>query len=60
MRAADLISVDLASTGGLTPDPRAGLFHHTDALRAAARRLGCKLARKLLGQPAASEDIVDR
>jgi hypothetical protein len=60
MRVADLISVDVASSDGLTPDPRGALFHHTDALRAAARRLGYKLGRKLLGHPAASEDTVDR
>jgi hypothetical protein len=31
-------------------------FHHADALRAAARRLGHALGSRLLGQPAASEE----
>ncbi|HZU81645.1 MAG TPA: hypothetical protein VE987_01955 [Polyangiaceae bacterium] len=53
LRASEVIAVDLA--GGM-PDPRAGELHYTDALRAAARRLGGKLARKVTGQPAASDD----
>lgn len=56
MRAADLIAVDQAPTGALAPDPRGAGFHQADALRAAARRLGQKLGRKLLGHPATSED----
>jgi hypothetical protein len=36
-------------------DPRASAFHEADALRAAARRLGRKLARQLLGEPTAGE-----
>ena len=55
MRAEESIAVDeLGAMGG--PDPRASAFHHADALRAAARRLGRKLGARVLGQPAASED----
>jgi hypothetical protein len=52
MRAEDVAGVD--SPGG-APDPRADVFHHADALRASARRLGHGLARKVLGLPAASD-----
>jgi hypothetical protein len=54
MRAEEVIAVDVTQ-GAL--DPRAGGFHHADALRAAARRLGRRLAHKVMGQPAASEDV---
>jgi hypothetical protein len=53
MRAEETIAVDI--TAG-APDPRASGFHYADALRAAARRLGRKLARRVTGLPAASED----
>ena len=67
MRAEETIAVDTTSaTGGAaaagggvlpgTPDPRASAFHHTDALRAAARRLGRELTRRVLGLPAATDD----
>jgi hypothetical protein len=36
---------------------RAAGFHHADAVRAAARRLGHQLATRIMGLPAASEDI---
>jgi hypothetical protein len=52
MRAEDVVAVD--SPGG-APDPRADVFHHADALRASARRLGHSLARKVLGLPAPSD-----
>jgi hypothetical protein len=61
MRAEESITVDEVvetagnvETGG--PDPRSSAFHHADASRAAARRLGRKLGARVLGQPAASED----
>jgi hypothetical protein len=57
MRSAVVAAID-ESSGAL--DPRASGFHHADALRAAARRLGQKLARKLMGHPATSEDSMDR
>ncbi|HXN31973.1 MAG TPA: hypothetical protein VN894_08930 [Polyangiaceae bacterium] len=59
MRAAEVISVD--ETAGVA-DPRSSWFHQEDALRAAARRLGRKLARKVMGHPAAPDmsEEVDR
>jgi hypothetical protein len=53
LRAEETIAVD--ETAG-RPDPRASSFHEPDALRAAARRLGRRLAYKLTGEPAASDD----
>jgi hypothetical protein len=53
MRSDEVITVD-ESAGAL--DPRAAVFHHADARRAAARRLGRKLAGKLAGYPAANEE----
>ena len=60
MRAVDLVAVDDAPLGTEVPDPRAAEFHQADALRAAARRLGHKLGRKLLGRPAATEEARER
>jgi hypothetical protein len=48
LRATDLVAPEIAA--------RADLFQHADATRAAARRVGHKLARKLLGHGAASEE----
>ena len=53
LRAEEVIAVD--QTGGAA-DPLSGEFHGADALRAAARKLGRKLARKLMGHPVASEE----
>jgi hypothetical protein len=53
MRAQVVITVDETITG---PDPRASSFHEADALRAAARRLGRRLADKMSGQPGSSDD----
>jgi hypothetical protein len=53
LRAEEVVTVDVTQRA---LDPRASAFHHADALRAAARRLGAKLAHKVMGQPAASED----
>jgi hypothetical protein len=39
------------------PTTRSSSFHHADAVRAAARRLGHQLATRIMGLPAASEDI---
>ena len=52
MQAREAIAVDLAAG---QPDPRASAFHHADALRAAARRLGRTLGARLVGRPVASE-----
>jgi len=54
MRAEEVIATDVSQGAA---DPRASGFHHADALRAAGRRLGGKLARRVTGRPAASEDV---
>lgn len=56
LRAAEVIAVD--ESGGVL-DPRAAVFHTADARRSAARRLGRKLAAKLLGYPAATDEPFD-
>jgi hypothetical protein len=57
VRAMDLVGADVSST---RPDPRADLFHHTDALRAVARRLGTRLASRVLGHPTSSDESIGR
>ncbi|MBV9945884.1 MAG: hypothetical protein JOZ69_03450 [Myxococcales bacterium] len=48
----DLIAVDRAPlTAGGAPDPRSSAFHQADSLRAAARRLGRRLAEMLARSP---------
>jgi hypothetical protein len=59
LRAEESIAVDESAGAGGGPDPRASGFHHADAARAAARRLGRKLGARLLGQPSASEDTAN-
>jgi hypothetical protein len=49
MRAEETIATDQTARGSS--------FHHADAVRAAARRLGHQLATRIMGLPAASEDI---
>jgi hypothetical protein len=56
MRAEETVAVD---EGPAAPDPRASAFHHADALRAAARRLGHALGARVLGLPASSEETGD-
>jgi hypothetical protein len=56
-RAMDLVASDV--TQGL-PDPRADLFHHEDALRLVARRLGERLALRILGVPTAGDEGMGR
>jgi hypothetical protein len=53
MRAEETVAVDMNAAG---PDPRTSGFHDADALRAAARRLGRRLAYKVTGEPAASDE----
>jgi hypothetical protein len=55
VRAEETIAVD-EDAQTRAPDPRTSTFHHADALRAAARRLGRQLARRVMGLPAASDD----
>jgi len=56
-RAMDLVASDV--TQGI-PDPRADLLHHEDALRLVARRLGERLALRILGVPTASDEGMGR
>jgi hypothetical protein len=53
LRAQESVAID--QVGG-APDPRAGGLHRESAVRAAARRLGRKLARRISGLPVANED----
>jgi hypothetical protein len=53
MRAIDLAASNVSSG---VADPRGDLFLHADALRAVARRLGERLASRVLGLPAASDE----
>lgn len=48
LRAADVVANE--------PNARASGFRHADALRAAARRLGQSIARRIAGLPAASDE----
>jgi hypothetical protein len=57
LRAEETLAVD-ENAGA--PDPRASEFHQADALRAAARRLGRRLAHKVTGEPAATDDSEDK
>jgi hypothetical protein len=53
LRTVETIAVD--ETAGV-PDPRSSAFHEADALRAAARRLGRRLAYKVTGEAGTSDD----
>jgi hypothetical protein len=53
LRAETTLAVDEA---GGRPDPRGSIFHAADAVRAAARRVGARIARRIMGLPAASEE----
>jgi hypothetical protein len=57
VRAMDLVATDALATGGA---PRTDLFQHEDALRAVARRLGARLAARVLGHPVASDEAIGR
>jgi hypothetical protein len=52
LRAEESVGVD---EGEVSPDPRVGMFHAADALRSAARRLGARIGRRVMGMPSASE-----
>ncbi|MBX3204242.1 MAG: hypothetical protein KF764_04190 [Labilithrix sp.] len=47
VRAVEVVAVDA--------DARAATFRHTDALRAASRRVGRRMGTRLLGMPSASD-----
>jgi hypothetical protein len=57
VRALDLVASDVALG---VPDARADAMHHTDALRLVARRLGERLALRILGNPTASDEGIGR
>ncbi len=57
VRAMDAVTVDTRE-GRL--DPRADALHHDDALRAVARRVGRRLALRLLGHPVAVDEGIGR
>jgi hypothetical protein len=57
MRATDLVASDV--TLGV-PDPRSDLLHHEDALRGVARRLGERIALRILGIPTVTDDGTGR
>jgi hypothetical protein len=57
VRAIDLEASDV--TLGV-PDVGSDLFHHRDASRAVAKRLGDKLALHMLGAPSASDEAIGR
>jgi hypothetical protein len=59
VRGDQVIAIDSASASGAGIDSRATIFHDADALRAAARRVGRTLARKVVGEPAASDEVLD-
>jgi hypothetical protein len=54
MRAEEVLAVD--ETNGAR-DPKANALHTDDARRAAARRLGRRLAARIMGLPAPSEEL---
>jgi hypothetical protein len=57
VRAMDAVGIDTRE-GKL--DPRADALHHDDALRAVARRVGRRLAARLLGHPVAVDEGIGR
>jgi hypothetical protein len=57
VRAMDAVTIDTRE-GKL--DPRADALHHDDALRAVARRVGKRLAMRLLGHPVAVDEGIGR
>ncbi len=57
VRAMDLVATEAFASGGA---PRTDLFQHEDALRAVARRLGARLAARVLGHPVASDEAIGR
>jgi hypothetical protein len=57
VRAMDLVASEIAAG---VADPRADAFHHADALRAVARRVGQRLALRVLGHPTASDESIGR
>jgi hypothetical protein len=57
VRAIDVVASSFAAGA---PDARADAIEHEDALRAAARRVGERLALRVLGHPAPSDESLGR
>jgi hypothetical protein len=57
MRSMGLVGSDVAFG---TPDSRSDLFHHEDALRGLAHRLGERLAMRILGLPTVTDEGTGR
>jgi hypothetical protein len=55
-RERDTGDIRTMETVGVAGDARAATFRHSDALKAAGRRAGKRLASRLMGLPAASDD----
>lgn len=55
-RERDTGDVRVFETVAIAPDARAATFRHSDALRAAGRRTGKRLASRIMGLPAATDD----
>ncbi|MBX3197488.1 MAG: hypothetical protein KF894_04975 [Labilithrix sp.] len=54
-RERDTGDVRAVETVAVAPDARGATFRHTDALRAASRRVGRKMGTRLLGVPSSSD-----
>jgi hypothetical protein len=52
MRSEEVLAVDETPTTPAVRDPRASVFHYADAVRAAGRKLGESIARRVMGLPA--------
>jgi hypothetical protein len=55
-RERDTGDVRAFETVAVAPDARGATFRHSDALRAAGRRLGRRLASRIMGLPSASDE----
>jgi hypothetical protein len=54
IRSEEVIAADETPTTPRAPDPRSSVFHFADAVRAAGRKLGQSIARRVMGLPAPS------
>lgn len=57
IRAMDLVATDVKAQ---VADTRADVFHHADALRAVGRRVGQRLASRILGHPTVTDEAPGR
>ena len=56
--AMDLVASDLGASG--SPELASDAFHHRDAMRGAGKRLGERLARRILGEAGATDEAIGR